>query len=478
VARILVVDDEEKIRVILKIMLTAAGHQVSEAASGEIAVAFLKDEAVDLVISDIRMDGMSGLDLLAAIREQDLGCPVVFITAFATMDSAVEALRLGAADYLVKPFAEKEVLLAVERALGVRRILVENIRLKKESGAVGHSGPVIYVSPAMHRVHDLALKVAASEATVLLTGESGTGKEVVARLIHQAGTRCHERFVAVNCAAIAPTLIEAELFGHEKGAFTGADKARPGKFEFAGGGTLFLDEIGELPLEAQAKLLRAIQEKSIQRVGGNQEIPSRCRLVCATNRDLGRLVSQGAFREDLFYRLAVFPIQLPPLRERKQDILPLVQHWLSKLGNRVVEGEIMTPAAQRLLQEYAWPGNVRELFNAMERAMIMKGGLLPLSSDDFPYLGLQESPVCLGEEMFKLPATGLDYEELQRSIVRQALELTAGNQSAAARLLRVSRARFRTLLALLDEQGEQPPEAGRSIQVQFKRVAVIYNRKD
>jgi len=466
-ARILIVDDEDKIRVILGIMLAAAGHQVSEASSGEAAVAALDREPVDLVISDIRMDGMSGLDLLAVIRERDLGCPVVFITAFATLDSAVEALRLGAADYLPKPFAEKDVLLAVERALGVQRILAENIRLKKESAAGGQAGPGIFVSPAMEKVHGLALKVAASEATVLLTGESGTGKEVVARLIHQAGPRSHERFVAVNCAAITPSLLEAELFGHEKGAFTGADKARPGKFEFAAAGTLFLDEIGELPLEAQAKLLRAIQEKSVQRVGGNQEIEVRCRLICATNRDLTRLVSQGGFREDLFYRLAVFPIHLPPLRERRQDIAPLVRHCLETLGNRRVEGEILTPAALRLLQEYAWPGNVRELFNVVERAMIMKNGATPFSSDDFPYLGGGAGVPALGEEIFRLPAVGLDYEELQRSIVRQALELTAGNQSSAARLLRVSRQRFRTLLGLLEPQAVQ--QAGTFVRIQITR---------
>ncbi|MFH1021295.1 MAG: sigma-54 dependent transcriptional regulator [Pseudomonadota bacterium] len=467
-ARILVVDDEEKIRVILKIMLMAAGHQAGEAPSGEAALALLEREPVDLVISDMRMDGMGGMELLAAIRERELGCPVVFITAFATLDSAVEALRLGAADYLVKPFAEKDVLLAVERALGVRRILAENIRLKKESAAPGQGGPVICVSPAMEKVHALALKVTASEATVLLSGESGTGKEVVARLIHQAGPRAHERFVAVNCAAIAPALLEAELFGHEKGAFTGADKARPGKFEFAAGGTLFLDEIGELPLEAQAKLLRAIQERSVQRLGGNQEIPVRCRLVCATNRDLARLVSEGGFREDLFYRLAVFPIHLPPLRERKQDIAPLVRHCLAKLGNRQVEGEILTPAALRLLQEYAWPGNVRELFNVVERAMIMKGGATPFSSDDFPYLGGREAMPLSGDDVFRLPATGLDYEELQRSIVRQALELTAGNQSSAARLLRVSRQRFRTLLGLLEPQ-EAPRQVGTFVRIQVRR---------
>jgi DNA-binding NtrC family response regulator len=450
-ARILVVDDEERIREILHIILFGAGHQVREAANGQSALAALEAEAIDLVISDVRMDKMGGLDLLAAIREKELGCPVIFITAFATLESAVDALRLGAVDYLTKPFEEKDVLLAVERALGVRRILTENIRLKQEVSAKNKTGEGVFVSAPMQKSRDLALKVATSDATVLLTGESGTGKEVVARFIHQSSSRRNERYVALNCAAIAPNLIEAELFGHEKGAFTGADKARPGKFEFAGGGTLFLDEIGELPLEAQVKLLRAIQERSVQRVGGNQEIPVNCRLICATNRDLLKLSRQGAFREDLYYRLAVFPIHLPPLRERRQDIPMLVNSCIARLGHRV-EGEILTQAARRLLQEHTWPGNVRELFNVVERALIMKGGQMPFTADDFPQLGGHEAPLSEGEDLFKLPPTGIDYEQLQRSIVRQALELTMGNQSSAARLLNVSRARFRTLQGLLGNE--------------------------
>jgi len=452
------------------IMLGSAGHQTFEAESGKSALVMLEREAVDLVISDMRMDEMGGIELLAAIREQELGCPLVFITAYATLDSAVEALRLGAADYLVKPFEEKDVLLAVERALGVRKLLAENIRLKKESA--GDEQPIqgIFVSQPMVKVHAMAQKVAATDATVLLTGESGTGKEVVARLIHQASNRSHGRFVAINCAAMAPTLLEAELFGHEKGAFTGADKARVGKFEFAGEGTLFLDEIGELPQEAQAKLLRAIQEKSLQRVGGNQEIPIRCRLVCATNQDLGERVSRNLFREDLFYRLAVFPIQLPPLRERRPDIVPLVRHCIEKLSGRKVTGDILTPAAQKLLEEYPWPGNIRELFNAVERAMIMKEGATPFSSDDFPYLRNREVVPANAGEMFKVPVSGIDYEELQRSIVRQALELSAGNQSAAARLLQVSRARFRTLLSLLDEQTAPTVNTGMAFRV--RRIIV------
>jgi DNA-binding NtrC family response regulator len=456
-ARILVVDDEERIREILHIILVAGGHQVREAANGLAAISMLENEAVDLVISDVRMDKMGGLDLLAAIREKELSCPVVFITAFATLESAVEALRLGAADYLVKPFEEKDVLLAVERALGVRRILAENIRLKQEFSVKAKAGAGVFVSQPMQTARDLALKVAASDATVLLSGESGTGKEVMARFIHQSSNRKNERYVAVNCAAIPPNLLEAELFGHEKGAFTGADKARAGKFEFAGGGTLFLDEIGELPLDAQVKLLRTIQEKSVQRVGGNQEIAVNCRLICATNKDLAKLVRQGLFREDLYYRLAVFPINLAPLRERKQDIPMLVSRCVERLGYRV-EGDVLTSAAQRLLKEYSWPGNVRELFNVLERALIIKDGRMPLTADDFPQLGGHAVARPAGVEIFRIPPTGIDYEELQRSIVRQALEMTMGNQSSAARLLNVSRARFRTLLGLLNGEGDTGPE--------------------
>ncbi len=448
-AQILIVDDEEKIRVILEIMLTAAGHQTFQAENGQAALAVLDNEAVDLVVSDVCMDEMDGFDLLATIREQQLGCPVIFVTAFATLDSAVEALRLGAADYLVKPFEEKDVILAVERALGRRRILSENMLLRQEVAETTKGVDGIFVSAAMKKVRALAKKVAKSDATVLLSGESGTGKEVMARFIHYESPRNKERFVAMNCAAIAPNLLEAELFGHEKGAFTGADKARAGKFEFAGDGTLFLDEIGELPLDAQVKLLRAIQEKSVQRVGSNQEISLTCRLICATNQDLGALVSQGKFREDLYYRLAVFPIPLPPLRERREDIVPLVHHCVVKRNNHAITGETLTPAARKRLQDYAWPGNVRELFNVVERAIIMKEGEGPFTSDDFPHLVGQDIAVKPDDEMFRIPATGINYDDLQRAIVMQALRLANGNQSAAARLLGISRARFRTMHGVL-----------------------------
>lgn len=447
-AKILIVDDEDRIREILQIILFGAGHEVCEAENGVKALSVLERETVDLVISDMRMDEMSGLDLLSAIRERELGLPLIFITAFATLDSAVEALRLGAADYLVKPFEEEAVLLAVERALGVGKLIAENIRLKQDVAAT-EEPQGIFISPPMQKVKKLAQKVAQSDATVLITGESGTGKEVVSRFIHQSGNRNAERFVALNCAAIAQNLLEAELFGHEKGAFTGADKARVGKFEFAGEGTLFLDEIGELPLDSQAKLLRVLQEKCVHPVGGNREVPVSCRLICATNKDLSQMVRQGLFREDLFYRLTVFPIPLPSLRDRKEDIVPLVEFYLQNFGGgRDPEGAL-TPGAERKLLEYSWPGNVRELFNALERALIMNEVGEPLTADDFPHLGVQSLAVVEQEGEFVLPPSGIDYEELQQSIVMQALELTNGNQSGAARLLSVSRAKFRTMLGQL-----------------------------
>jgi DNA-binding NtrC family response regulator len=451
-ARILVVDDEAKVRAILKIMISAKGHDVEEAPDGNEALSKLETEAFDMAITDIRMGGLDGMGLLKALKERDIGCPVVFITAYASLESAVEALRLGAADYLVKPFEEKQVLLAVERALGVGRIMSENVRLKKALSHESREEDSIFVSRAMKDVERTALKVAPSMSTVLISGESGTGKEVVARLIHRMSSMCDGRFVDVNCAAISPTLVESELFGHEKGAFTGADRRKEGKFEFADGGTLFLDEVGDLPLDMQAKLLRAIQEKSVQRVGGNRTTPVDTRLICATNQDLEGLVTQGKFREDLYYRIAVFPIHVPPLRERRSAIVHLATYFIKKVA-RVREGinEVLTAGAARMLMEYPWPGNVRELANAMERAVISKSGRLPVTSDDLSFLQREGLSISHGDGLIDLPPTGMDFDKLQRSVISQAMRMTAGNQSAAARLLGLSRARLRTMLKLSEE---------------------------
>ncbi|SLM30367.1 Transcriptional regulatory protein ZraR [Desulfamplus magnetovallimortis] len=450
-AKILVVDDEERIRQILKLMLMSLGHDIDEAFDGRDAFEKLEKDYFDLVISDIRMDRLDGRGLLKKIKEEDIPCPVVFITAFASTESVVEALRLGAVDYLVKPFDEKHVEVAVERALGVGRLLSENRQLKLaiQNGTNDH---FIFASSAMKSVEEMSLKVAQSDATVLITGESGTGKEVIARLIHRASSRASNRFVAVNCAAITETLVEAELFGHEKGSFTGANARKEGKFEYADGGTLFLDEVGELPLNSQAKLLRAIQERKFQRVGGNQEIPVNTRIICATNQDLGRMASEKKFRQDLYYRLAVFPIHVPPLRERKEDILPLTRFFVEKFANiNDVTSDAITKGALKKLSEYSWPGNVRELANVMERVMILKAGALPMTSDDLRFISVGQDRQDLQDDLFSIPPTGIDYDEIQRNIVQQAMDMTAGNQSSAARLLGLSRARFRTLLKLLED---------------------------
>lgn len=449
-AKILVVDDEERIRQILKIMLMAHGHDIDEACDGVDAYEKLEQDFFDLVISDIRMDRLDGRGLLQKIKENDMGCPVVFITAYASTDSVVEALRLGAADYLVKPFEEEQVQFAVERALGMGRILTENRRLKQSLKNASDENR-IFASSAMKNVEDMTLKVAGSETTVLITGESGTGKEVIAALVHQASLRASGRFVAINCAAVSESLVESELFGHEKGAFTGAHHKKEGKFEYADGGTLFLDEVGELPFNAQAKLLRAIQEKTIQRVGGNREIPVNTRLVCATNQDLQRMVSEKKFRQDLYYRLAVFPINVPPLRERKEDIMPLTFHFIEKFINTgKIIGDHITKGAAKRLAQYSWPGNVRELANVIERVLILKSCAFPITSDDLKFISVNSEQYEVDENLFTIPPTGIDYDEIQRNIVQQSLDMTAGNQSSAARLLSLSRARFRTLYKLLE----------------------------
>lgn len=441
-AYILVVDDEEKMQHLLTIMLVRQGYSVDRAGDGLTALEMIKANPYDMVISDIRMPGMDGMELLAAIKELDIPCPVVFITAYATVDSAVEAMRRGVADYITKPFEEERILLTVERTLGISRILAENRDLRQELQEVAGGHEIIYQSDKMGQVMEHARRVADSDTAVLITGESGTGKEIVARFIHELSPRRKARFVPVNCAAISPQLVESELFGYEKGAFTGADRRTKGKFEYADAGSLFLDEIGDLPLEAQAKLLRALQDKKIQRVGGNAEIPLDVRIICATNQNLQKKVDAGQFRQDLFYRINVFPIESPPLRQRPEDIPVLAEYFLGRTGDGGKMG--LTDGAVRVLQSYPWPGNVRELANAMERVRILEGGNAMVTAETLSFLrtGANDQP---GGENFCLPPQGISIEELQKDLVRQALEMTGHNQSAAAKLLGLTRAKFRVL---------------------------------
>ncbi len=448
-AYILVVDDEEKMQHLLSIMLTRQGYSVDRAGDGRRALEMIKANPYDMVISDIRMPHLDGMGLLKAIKELNIPCPVVFITAYATVESAVEAMRQGVADYITKPFDQDRILLTVERTLGISRIMAENIELKQQLLDSGSAKEIIYVSEKMTRVMENARRVAASDTAVLITGESGTGKEVIARFIHHASARSKSRFVPVNCAAISPNLVESELFGYEKGAFTGADRRTKGKFEYADGGTLFLDEIGDLPQEAQAKLLRALQDKKIQRVGGNQEISLDVRIICATNQDLKKLVEKGKFRQDLYYRINVFPIETPPLRQRPEDIVPLAGHFLKQLsGGHDIK---ITDGAVRTLTAYKWPGNVRELANAMERVMILHPGETLVTAETLSFLRAEPLGTC-DPNMFKLPPEGIQLEALEQSLVRQALEATRNNQSAAAKLLGLTRAKFRVLARLAGEE--------------------------
>ncbi len=444
-AYILVVDDEEKMQHLLSIMLTRQGYSVDRAGDGRRALELIQANPYDMVISDIRMPHLDGMGLLAAIKELNIPCPVVFITAYATVDSAVDAMRQGVADYITKPFDEERILLTVERTLGISRIMAENIELKQQLRETTPSSEIVYVSEKMARVMENATRVAASDTAVLITGESGTGKEVIARFIHAAGPRGKARFVPVNCAAISPNLVESELFGYEKGAFTGADRRTKGKFEFADCGTLFLDEIGDLPLEAQAKLLRALQDKKIQRVGGNQEIPLDVRIICATNQDLKKLVEKGKFRQDLYYRINVFPIETPALRDRPEDIAPLAAHFLKRLSGGI--DVKMTDGAVRTLTAYKWPGNVRELANAVERVMILYNGDGMVTAETLSFLRSSASAPC-DQSFFKLPPEGVQLEALEQELVRQALEATGNNQTAAAKLLGLTRAKFRVLARL------------------------------
>ncbi|MCP4682521.1 MAG: sigma-54-dependent Fis family transcriptional regulator [Desulfobacterales bacterium] len=444
---ILVVDDEEKMRHLLSIILSRHGYKVDEAGDGQEALKMVRSTPFDMVITDMKMAPMDGMELLRKITRMKAPCPVVFITAFATVDSAVEAMRQGALDYITKPFEEDRILLAVERTLSLSRIISENRDLRQELQKVKGSEEIVYESKEMSEIMALASKVAESESAVMITGESGTGKELLAAYIHNASPRREGRFVPVNCAAISPNLVESELFGHEKGSFTGADRRSIGKFEYASNGTIFMDEIGDLPLEAQAKLLRTLQEKKIQRVGGNEEIPVDVRVICATNQDLNKLVGNGAFRQDLYFRINVFPVQPLPLRERSDDIAPLVRHFLHRKSR---DTEIkLSEGAVRVFKEYTWPGNVRELANAVERAVILAKDQGAITADTVSFLRTSHE----SGSGFKLPPEGVSLEKVETSLVRQAFEMSGKNQTTAAKLMGLTRAKFRVLMKRAEKEG-------------------------
>ncbi|MFN3477215.1 MAG: sigma-54-dependent transcriptional regulator [Candidatus Methylomirabilales bacterium] len=457
--RILVVEDKEGMRRMLKETLEGAGYQVAEATDGAEAVRRLTISCYDLVITDLKLPKKDGLAVLRAAKEVDPQIPVILMTAYGTIRTAVEAMREGAYDYVEKDEAFVDrLLLLVERALERRRLFHENIILRAEIAEKIGFPKIIGTSRKIQEVSSLAQKVAQSTATVLIVGESGTGKELVARTIHAKSGRASGPFIQVNYAAIPETLLESELFGHEKGAFTGAVALKQGKFELADGGTLFLDEIGELSPSVQAKLLRVLQDRRFERVGGTRPIEVDVRIIAATNTDLAKAVKEKRFREDLYFRLNVFPIAIPPLRERPEDIPPLVEYFMAKFSaqmRKAIKG--ISGEALKALMGYPWPGNVRELENFVERAVILnQSGTLELQ--DFA-LGLSEEG-GFKEESFSLAGSLHEVSErasrwAERRLIRKVLEETRGNKSKAAELLQVS---YKTLLTKIKEYGLEAPE--------------------
>jgi len=454
--RILVVDDEAPQLEILRLILGSEGYDVVTAASGRGALAALRRQPFDLVLTDLKMPDLSGIALLEEILREQPGTCVVLMTAHGSIDSAVEAMRKGAFDYLTKPVDREVLLLAVSRAVERARLVSENRRLREELRGRFRVENLVGAHGSMQEVFRVVHKVARSNSTVLIYGESGTGKELVARAIHVTSDRRDRPFHAVNVAALPETILEAELFGYEKGAFTGADARRIGLFEHASGSTLFLDEVGELKRDLQVKLLRTLQEREVLRVGGTEPVPVDVRVIAATNRDLERDVREGRFREDLFYRLNVIPIVLPPLRERRTDIPLLVEHFLAKHGEPGRSRGI-APEALEALVGYAWPGNVRELESVVERTLLLADGDVVRLDDLPPAVRMRGGAGAPGLPI-EIPDDGLDLDGLERSLILRALDKCGGNVTRAARLLGLSR---RTLQYRLEKiQGAPDGAAG------------------
>ncbi|HVG24716.1 MAG TPA: sigma-54 dependent transcriptional regulator [Thermoanaerobaculia bacterium] len=437
--RILIVDDEEVLRDVLDAVLRREGFDIVLAASGEEALHTLEHDEVDLVILDVMLPGISGIDTLRAIRIANPNLPVIVITAFSSIDGAIDAMKQGAFHYIPKPFKNEEVVLTVNKALEQRRLSHENERLKSELSEKYAYSNIIGKSEIMRKVFDLIRLAAPSRSNILLLGESGTGKELVAKAIHHASPRARNAFVTVNSGSLPPELLESSLFGHVKGAFTGAIATKRGLFEVADNGSIFLDEIGNINLETQAKLLRVIQEKEFMRLGSVETVKVDVRIIAATNADLQKLMAEQRFREDLYYRLNVITIQLPPLRRRREDIPLLVQHFLHKYAeeNRRKLPQ-MTAEAMRILMDSAWPGNVRELENTIERAVVLCTGdrITPELLPDY-----LRFPTRTDQPATVVPAEGISLKDAvsnyERTMILQSLELANGVQKRAAELLQV-----------------------------------------
>ena len=434
--RALVVDDERKMRRVLQMLLEKMGIESIAAETGEEALTMLAAERVDLLLTDLRLPGLSGIDLLARVREIEPELAVIVLTAFGSVETAVEAMKRGASDYVLKPFDLDALEVTIRKALEMQRYRTENRFLHEQVDAIPTFETLVGSSPAIEAVYDLIRRIAPARGAVLITGETGTGKELVARAIHTLGPRAGGLFVPINCAAIPAELLESELFGHARGAFTGAADGRMGKFEVADGGTLFLDEIGDMPIALQAKLLRVLEDGVVERVGSNRRVAVDVRVISSTNRDLRARIEAELFREDLFYRLNVLHIALPPLRERREDIRHLATAFLSRyaadLGKRPAT---LTAEALRLLEQHDWRGNVRELKNVVERAVVLSDGP-DIDVEAFP--GLHAAPGGGAEPATQALALEPAVEEVERKMVLKALAAANDNKAHAARLLGIS----------------------------------------
>jgi DNA-binding NtrC family response regulator len=426
---ILVIEDEEKLRRVVGLHLASAGYNVQAAGTAE--EGWKLADGADLVLTDLKLPGMDGLELLEKLKQQNSHTPVVVMSAFGTVENAVEAMKHGAVDFLPKPFSLDHLSVVVDKAMDVRQLRDENRELREALGEKYQFENIIGRSPAMQEIFATVMRVAPTRATVLLAGESGVGKDMIGRAIHQHSPRKNHPYVKINCTAIPENLMESELFGYEKGAFTGANTSKPGKFEQADGGTVFLDEIGDVPGGIQVKLLRVLQEREFERLGSNKTMHTDVRVIAATNVDLRAALEQGTFREDLYYRLNVVPMNIPPLRERKEDIPYLVEHFAKKFGGEISEG-----AMERLMAHH-WPGNVRELENVVERSILLANGPRVEADDIRIDTGVGRARPATTTDGF-LPE-GMTLDQYEQSLIREALKRANGNKSHAARLLGLTR---------------------------------------
>jgi DNA-binding NtrC family response regulator len=453
---LLIVEDEAKMRRLLELNLAEDGYSVHTAPDAEAGLNTLRQEKIDLVVTDLKLPGMNGLEFLQAVKRTNATIPVVVMTAFGTVETAVEAMKAGASDYVLKPFSLEEMKLILRKELDVRRLREENRSLREALGERYQFRNIVARSPKMQEVLATVERVASTQSTVLLGGESGVGKDLIARAIHEHSRRASGPFIKINCTAIPENLLESELFGYEKGAFTGANTAKPGKFELADKGTIFLDEIGDVPGSIQVKLLHVLQDREFERLGGTKTLKVDVRVVAATNQDLRAALEQGTFREDLYYRLNVVPISIPPLRERKEEIPYLADHFIARFARESGKPlSDITPAALRLLMDFHWPGNVRELENIIERAVALSAGtVIDVADIRLDVSAARPAPVVAGGSL-PFPPEGMTLEEFEDEIIRESLRRADGNKSQAARLLGLSRNALRYRLSKLGLPDEE-----------------------